>query len=205
MVLAGRAGSGKTYVIQDVSRHIDLEALANHRGSAFGGLGPQPPPIAFENALAAACLSITGDAPVVLEDESRTIGRLAIPPALYGAMQFAPIVLLEVDQPTRIDHILDEYVERAEHPRDALLAALDRIRRRLGGLRHQQIQELMNEAFLQRDGQRARNGHREWIRLLLDGYYDPMYDYQVSQKDARIVHRGDAESVKRFLLDATGS
>ena len=111
VVVGGRTGSGKTQVVQAVANHIDLETLANHRGSSFGGhLTPQPPPVGFENALAVALLKLDANAPVVVEDESRTIGRLAIPELIYDAMQRAPIVVLEVNRATRIENIYREYV-----------------------------------------------------------------------------------------------
>ena len=96
VLVGGRTGSGKTAVVQALANHVDLEALANHRGSAFGGHPtPQPPPVAFENALAVALLKLDPHAPTAIEDEGRSIGRLAVPQAVYDAMQRAPIVVLE--------------------------------------------------------------------------------------------------------------
>ena len=117
VVVGGRTGSGKTRVVQAARAHVDLEGIANHRGSAFGGFPtPQPPPVTFENALAVALLKLPPDEPVAVEDESRTIGRLAIPVALYNAMQQAPIALLEVDDAARVDNIYREYVVEADDP-----------------------------------------------------------------------------------------
>ena len=107
VLVGGRTGSGKTSVVRDAAAHIDLERLANHRGSAFGALPtPQPPPVAFENAMAVELMRLPLDEPIVLEDESRTIGRLAIPEGLYEAMQRAPIVLIEADDETRAEQHL---------------------------------------------------------------------------------------------------
>ena len=87
LVLAGRTGVGKTKVIEMLPDAIDLEALARHRGSAFGGHdGGQPTPIAFENALAIATLKHRGSR-LIVEDESRTIGRLALPQLWHARMQ----------------------------------------------------------------------------------------------------------------------
>ncbi len=201
LVLAGRTGSGKTRVIGTLTDAIDLEALARHRGSAFGARsGGQPTPIDFENALAVAYLK--HDAPrLVLEDESRTIGRLALPPAWFERMGAAPLVLLEVTIEERIANIRGEYVEAplaggmpSEQLQARLVESLDRIRKRLGGDRHRNIRAALDRGF--RDGD-----HDAWIRLLLDWYYDPMYDYQLRGKRNRIVFRGGTAAVREYLGD----
>ncbi|MCZ6658971.1 MAG: tRNA 2-selenouridine(34) synthase MnmH [Gammaproteobacteria bacterium] len=199
LVLAGRTGTGKTVVINTLGNAIDLEDLANHRGSSFGGhTSPQPTPIDFENALAARYLRHT-EATLVLEDESRTIGRLALPESWYHRMSEAPLVVLEASIEARAEHIRCEYVE---HPlsrgemsgelQTRLTAALDRIQKRLGGDRHRQVHDAMTAGF--------DNGeHGRWIGMLLEWYYDPMYDYQLQGKRSRIVFRGDRAAVTDYL------
>ena len=198
VLVGGRTGSGKTAVLQCADAHVDLEHLANHRGSAFGGLPtPQPPPVAFENAIAAELVRLPLDGLIVLEDESRTIGRLAIPEPLYTAMQRAPIALIEVDDDARAENIYREYVLEAEKPRSHLAASLERIQRRLGGVRYTEIKALMDEAF--DVGATAWPLHRRWIVRLLNDYYDPMYDYQLAAKADRVRMRGTAQEVAAAL------
>ena len=199
MVVGGRTGSGKTRVVCAARAHVDLEAIANHRGSAFGGFPtPQPPPVTFENAVAVALLKLSPDCVVVVEDESRTIGRLAIPAALHEAMQQAPIVLLDVDHTARADNIYREYVVEADDPEPHLSTALSRIERRLGGVRYRELATLMDAAF-RADASQRPDAHRLWIRRLLEYYYDPMYDYQLSGKQDRVLMRGSPAEVIAYL------
>jgi tRNA 2-selenouridine synthase len=206
LVLGGRTGSGKTRVLKRIGESIDLEGLAQHRGSAFGGQRePQPTPITFENALAIDLLKHESRATreILLEDESRTIGRLAIPSPIHERMKSAPLVVLEVEMSRRIDNILEEYVHEAlgaqsgEQLEASLCDALERIQRRLGGVRYAEIRELVKRAFASRDD----DAHRRWIARLLADYYDPQYDYQLTAKSERVVFRGDAAEVTLWLSE----
>lgn len=199
VLVGGRTGSGKTRVVRGARAHVDLEAIANHRGSAFGGFpSPQPPPVTFENALAVALLKLSPDEPIVVEDESRTIGRLAVPSTFYNAMQHAPIVLLDVDDAERVENIYREYVVDADDPEAHLSTALSRIERRLGGVRYRELAALMDAAFRANAADRD-DAHRLWIRRLLEYYYDPMYDYQLAGKKDRVVLRGDRVEIAAYL------
>lgn len=200
VVVGGRTGTGKTRLVASSARGVDLEGLANHRGSAFGALAtPQPPPIAFENALAAALNGLLGNGPIVLEDEGRNIGRLSMPPPVFEAMRRAPIVLVEAPLDERVDNILGEYVLAAHRPRERLPAALARIARRLGGVRHREIRALMTAAFEAGEPVAHAELHRRWIRRLLGDYYDPLYDYQLAGKADRVVWRGARREVADYL------
>ncbi len=200
ILIGGRTGGGKTRLLRAAAAHIDLEALGNHRGSAFGARAtPQPPPVGFENALAVALLGLPADAPVAIEDEGRTIGRLAIPAALFEAMGRSPIAILEAPIERRIDNIYREYVLAAERPERRLPESLARIERRLGGARYRRIAALMAAAFAAPTPDQGRELHQQWIGRLLRDYYDPMYDYQLKAKADRIVARGDAAELRAYL------
>jgi tRNA 2-selenouridine synthase len=198
-VLGGRTGTGKTVLLNRLPGSIDLEGLANHRGSAFGAAWtPQPPPVTFECALAVAYLG--HDHPwLVLEDESRTIGRLGIPAAWHEAMQQAPLVILEADLEIRSHRICQEYVfeplARGVAASTLLVrmrSALDRIARRLGGLRTKEVEQLLERGF-------ANGDHQPWVERLLDWYYDPMYDYQLEGKKERVIFRGNMADTEVYL------
>jgi tRNA 2-selenouridine synthase len=221
VVIGGRTGVGKTRLLVDCRRMVDLEGLAHHRGSAFGHHAlPQPTQIDFENALAVAVMKRVADdnAPFAVEDESRNIGSRHIPPTFFARLQEAPLVLLEADLDQRIAITLQEYVHDAlgefcqVHGDDAgfeawagyLRNSTDRIRRRLGDTRHAEVRRLLDHAIdVHRDnGDVSR--HRDWIRFLLDQYYDGMYEYQLSNKTDRIACRGDHATVREFLRTQYG-
>ena len=205
-LVSGRTGSAKTALIQTLPQSVDLEGLANHRGSAFGRrLTPQPTPVTFENALAVEYLQHSFES-LIVEDESRTIGRIGLPLAWHAQMQRAPIALVEATLDERIEHIHKEYVRDAltEYaaaglPETALQThyedAVVRIKRRLGGARLTELTHKIQQAFSH------QCDHRDWIRYLLTEYYDPMYDFQLQKKADRVQFRGPRQDVQAFLLE----
>lgn len=214
-ILSGRTGTGKTRVLQTLPNPVDLEGLANHRGSSFGRqVTPQPTQIDFENRLAVALLKARHQrgGPVYLEDESRLVGRCALPLSLRERMLEAPLIVLERPMADRIDiiredyveHMLADYIERDgeqagwENFSDYLLSALDRISRRLGGERHQQLRSTMESALAQQRSNSDSLGHNAWIQSLLEHYYDPMYDYQLARKAGTIAMRGGPQAIEQW-------
>ena len=207
VLIAGKTGTGKTRVIEALSRATDLEGLADHRGSSFGRmLDPQPAQIDFENALSIDLMRLlaSGGNTLAMEDEGKLIGRLSLPEVLRMAMQKAPLLVVEESIASRVDVIYADYVEdlgvryAGRFPEDGeerhlqhLRDGLHRIRKRLGGALHQQVDHLLVDAF----GQRDPAMHRQWIELLLVKYYDSMYDYQMSQRGGKILARGTRDDI----------
>ncbi|RMJ03151.1 tRNA 2-selenouridine synthase [Marinobacter litoralis] len=213
-VLSGRTGTGKTRVLLSLPNPVDLEGLANHRGSSFGRqVSPQPSQIDFENGLAVAMLKAHHQVggTIYLEDESRLIGRCAMPERLRARMSESGLLILEQPMEERIAIIRADYVENmlADYIardgeeagwlnfREYLLSALDRIRKRLGGERHQLLRDQMEQALEQQE-RGSVEAHNRWIQNLLQDYYDPMYDYQLSQKQGRILVRGGPREIIEY-------
>lgn len=204
LILSGRTGSGKTLLLKNISHAIDLEGLANHRGSSIGRqISPQPTQIEFENKVAIELIKLhqSGVAKILLEDESPNIGSVHIPHALYKKMSDAPCVVLEAMLETRIDITLQEYItdmlaQYCEHEGDEqkgfaalsvyLRNSLARVQRRLGGQRYQEIIDLMGVALSEQSESGKLNGHRHWLSRMLTEYYDPMYDYQRDKRQREV-------------------
>ena len=211
VLVSGKTGTGKTRVIARLERAVDLEGLANHRGSSFGQmLTPQPSQIDFENALSIALLRLLarGEQRVLLEDEGRLIGNLALPELLREKMREAPMVVVEQSLEERIDVVIEDYIvdlgrrfalmfgdAGARLHSEKLQQDLDKISRRLGGLRCQQVSELMHMAFERQWQTGDVSPHRHWVGILLEKYYDPMYEYQLSKRAGKRLFTGDRQAV----------
>ena len=180
-IIGGYTGSGKTLVMDELIKHqqpvIDLEALAHHKGSAFGALGqePQPKQEMFENLLANRLadmgwplvdeehLQTTSHQPptcIWLEDESQRIGNLQIPMPLWYTMRKCPVYFLDIPFEERLDYLTKEY---GKFTKEQLVNAIIRIQKRLGGLETKNAINYLLE-----------NNHKECFRILLT-YYDKWY------------------------------
>jgi tRNA 2-selenouridine synthase len=120
VVLDGNTGSAKTEILNLLPgfrvQVIDLEGLANHRGSLFGNLGPQPSQKAFEGKLALALAQLDPSRPVVVEAESSKIGDCRIPPELWKAMVAAPRVTIAAARSARADYLARAYADLTADP-----------------------------------------------------------------------------------------
>jgi len=215
VIIGGRTGSGKTLLLHELEESIDLEGIAKHRGSSFGRmLSPQPTQIDFENLLAYRLIQqeAAGHKRLVIEHESRNVGRLYIPLEVYEGLMEGEMVLLETPMSQRIDTILQKYVIEAieayqqrfgeagmEQWYSDVVQGLDRIERRLGSERHKRLREMLSDAYDQHRYHQELSGYRPWIEALLSWYYDPMYDYHLSKSEMTVAFEGDKESVLAYL------
>ncbi|MFT4635701.1 MAG: tRNA 2-selenouridine synthase [Arenicella sp.] len=206
ILLSGATGVGKTELIDGRLSAIDLEGCANHRGSAFGKtFEPQPTQIDWENQIIIDWLrcEARSDLPVLIEAESHLIGRIHLPKVLQEAMARAPILLLQASTEDRSARLYQDYVEHSlEHHRrvgedpyaalyESVLDSLQRIKKRLGGLKFQQMTELLDEAIIALREQHAAAGFYQLIEMLLTDYYDSLYAHYQTKNDARVVLRGN--------------
>jgi tRNA 2-selenouridine synthase len=166
-ILGGYTGSAKTEVLQSLRKLkatvIDLEAMAQHRGSAFGAIGQpaQPSQEMFENKLALALHEADKkNNPIWLEDESQRIGILNIPAEMWQVIRTKPVVFIDIPFEKRLDHIQNGY---GKLNKGDLAGAIVRIKKRLGGLETKTALNYLTE-----------DNTKECFRILLL-YYDKLY------------------------------
>ena len=190
--LGGPTGSGKSQVLQKF-QNIDLETLANHRGSAFGDLGLQPSQITFENNLALKLME-NFNKTILIEDESAMIGRVSLPRRFFSHLRHAPLILLKISKEQRVENIYHQYVQSAE--KEFFLMSLSRIQKRLGGVRFKEVQDEMIRAF---ENSNSFENHNKWIEMLLDWYYDPFYAQDLLRQPGEILFEGDESEISEYL------
>ncbi|MBU3743020.1 MAG: tRNA 2-selenouridine(34) synthase MnmH [Sediminibacterium sp.] len=169
-MLGGCTGSGKTGIIQILQQKgipaINLEKIANHKGSAFGNLGmpPQPSQEMFENLLAKELETITNKnqhiIPIWLEDESQRIGNINIPGNIFSQMRSSPLYFLDIPFEERLQQIIKDY---GSFSAEQIIATIQRIKKRLGGLETQLAIQHMEQQSI-----------ADCFRILLK-YYDKYY------------------------------
>lgn len=121
-VLCGPTGCGKTRVLLELERQgeqvLDLEALACHRGSLLGDLPAQPQPTQkwFDSQLLDAMRRFDTQRVIWVEAESKRIGNIQLPEALFEAMHAAPVVNLDVPMPERVRLWREDYAHFAADP-----------------------------------------------------------------------------------------
>ena len=188
--------------------------------TGINGMAVGPSQIDIENSLSIALLKLRQQKTnnVLIEDEGGGIGSRRIPDNLFNRMKQSPLIILEASIEERVENIFNEYILNAlaEYQQafgeiegfklwaENLQNSLDKIQKRLGGLRHKELKSVMDAAIIAQQQQNDPAQHRRWIRNLLIEYYDPMYDYQLAGKKDRLVFRGDQQSVQAFLLNKYG-
>jgi tRNA 2-selenouridine synthase len=175
-VVCGPTGSGKTqYLRHCKGAFLDLEALARHRGSAFGALPEaQPCQVDFENALALSLLKLPADvSEVLVEDESRMIGKLVMPEILFERMKEGARLVLDLPLEERVENVFRDYVSPGKFA--DFRGSVRAISRKLGGQLTSEILADLDMAEREFLAGRGLGSNRAWIRKLLEHYYDPCY------------------------------
>ena len=170
-ILEGLTGTGKTGILQRLPHAVDLEGMAGHRSSVFGALGMKPRgQKMFESFVVKRLGELQGAPFLVLEGEGRKIGNCHLPLFLVRLIQTAPALLIEAEWERRVDIILRDYGGPWETGQ--IVAILRSLEGRLGPRNAARMEAL----FLQGD-------LREFISLLLEKYYDPLYRHSLKKRN----------------------
>ncbi|WP_027259301.1 MULTISPECIES: tRNA 2-selenouridine(34) synthase MnmH [Leisingera] len=198
VALDGYTGSAKTEVLKRAGASgvqvLDLEGLANHRGSLLGDMPtPQPSQKGFESAVAGALMRLDPSRPVLVEAESSKVGQRIIPPSVWEAMKQAPRIELQVPAAARCRYLVAAY--------DDILSDADRLREKLAPLRAYRSGAVVDGWFSAIDtGDKA--GLTE---ALMAEHYDPAYRKSRTAIGAVIAATVEADALDEAGLDAAAA
>lgn len=200
-ILCGLTGSGKTQIIRQLAQRsaqvLDLEGLANHRGSLLGEewegkLTPQPSQKYFESLLLQQLQTFKPSQPVWVESESNKVGRVYLPQSLWQQMKQASCVEIKLHISSRVEFLLQEYPHLGTHP-EILKTKLEKLKSRYGRQKLNQWYQLID----------AGQGEA-FVKDVLECHYDPTY-IQSMKRDFSKVERSlslsdlSAASIEQLL------
>lgn len=170
ILLDGRTGTAKSEILRRFAAQggavLDLEGLAAHRGSVFGGheKEPQPSQTLFESRLFEGLSAIDDRRPIFVEAESSTIGRIGLPKRIWESMRAAPHVVVAAEREARADYLLTAYADIVSNP-DIVAGAIERLRP------YQSKKDIERwQAFA------GAGDFRSLVLELTEKHYDPLYD-----------------------------
>ena len=215
IIIGGYTGSGKTILLNKIKNSIDLEGIANHKGSSFGNnVSNQPSQINFENNLAYALIQAEDKKykEVVIEHESHNIGKAFMPKEVYTNLMNGDMIILQRCIEERIEISYDEYVIKTQEDYvwrygdagikkwvEDVSKGLTKIRKRLGSENYTNINTIFIEASDTQDKALKEELYRKFIEELLEKYYDPMYQFQIEKTTIPLLFKGNEEEILEFL------
>lgn len=200
-VLGGYTGSGKTEILHEIEKTdeqvIDLEGLAHHKGSAFGGIGQgeQPSVEHFQNTLFMKMYFMNLNKSIWLEDESLNIGKVVIPKPLFDQMRSQRVYFIDIPRAERAIFLTSTY---GVHDKENLKFSVNKISKRLGPLNTKISLEAIDKGDLLTVAELA---------LL---YYDKSYSKGVKSRKPSMItriklekidHTHNAEKLMNFVSD----
>lgn len=191
IVIGGKTGSGKTEILRNLpsfgEQIIDLESLANHKGSAFGWIGEEEQPTNehFENLLFHTILSLDKNKRIWVENESRTIGSVFIPEQFWSLKKNSPIIQIVASDEDRLKKLISDY---AQSGKEVLKASFKKIEKKLGNNHYQQaIQMIENEDYIGA------------AKIALD-YYDKTYQFSLLKNNIDRVYEVQIENQDTYTI-----
>ncbi|WP_077617433.1 tRNA 2-selenouridine(34) synthase MnmH [Bacillus sinesaloumensis] len=183
LVLNGYTGTGKTKVLKDLQEKgypvLDLETMANHRGSVFGMIGKEPHnQKVFDLLFVERALQLKESPYVLLEAESKRIGRATVPDFILQMKEDGYHIFIDLPVEERVQIILEDY-RPWEYPSECM-SAFQRIKKRI----HTPI-----AAQIEKDLETG--DYRSAVKLLLESYYDPRYHHtaeQIPEERSKVLH-----------------
>ncbi|HNX23326.1 MAG TPA: tRNA 2-selenouridine(34) synthase MnmH [Spirochaetota bacterium] len=189
-ILQGLTGAGKTEILKLLPNSVDLEGMAGHRSSMFGGIGlKQNSQKCFETLLWLKLEELKNEAFIVFEGESKKVGNMHIPENIFRQMREAPAIYIETSIERRVEIIRREYTGFDED--EKILKIANSLRSKLGSKKTDELIEFYKQGNLD-----------EFIKILLLDYYDTLYRHTLDKFDylARINNTDTVDASEKVLL-----
>ncbi len=192
-VIQGLTGTGKTEIINHIENSIDLEGMAGHRSSIFGGIGlEQNSQKKFETLLLTKIFELNSRDYIAIEGESRKIGNLIIPDTILNRMRTSPAVLIEADIERRAEIILNEYTKIID--KDKIIDIVKSLKVKLGQKTIDELESLIRT-----------NEYIPFIKILLEKYYDPLYEHSLAKYNyIAKVKNSDSKAAAEEVISCIG-
>lgn len=196
VLLTGCTGSGKSEILRALKASgqqvLDLETLASHKGSAFGGLfmNPQPTTEQFQNDLFEEINQLDPQKQIWVEDESIAIGHIFLPRDFWLQMNASSLVQVKVDKEVRVRRLVEEY---GKADKDEFLAIMSKIVKRLGGQHFNTAKQKLME-----DDMPA-------VMEVLLTYYDKAYLHSIDKRKDKVkrIVEWDGVSIDQIVKGLT--
>ena len=190
VILHGYTGVGKTdllYKLEELGFNIiDLEKLANHRGSAFGSIGLEKPrnAKAFDSLLYEKLESINNDDFIIIEAESKRIGQAVIPDFLIEKMNKGLQILIKSSLNTRCQRIMSEYADTYQQDKTAFIK---RIKESLKSIKKYLLRNLGKTGYQKLIQDCEQGKLKQVIITLFKNYYDPFYNHSLKKHNFDLI------------------
>lgn len=190
VVLKGKSGTGKTELLHHLRSRgypvLDLEGLAGHRGSTFGGFEGEAPATQknFDSELLAQLRDLEGNKYILVEGESKRIGNIYLPEFLFSAMRTAPIIVVDGSLEKRVERIVQDYVPKTHAGRINMYRALARLRHRLSKANFAKLKSCLDQ-----------EDYAGFVHLVLLEHYDETYDHQLPGTE--VLTTVNSDNIKR--------
>lgn len=178
-VIHGKTGVGKTKILKKLKENgypvIDLEEIAGHKGSAFGAIGMNPVnQKIFDSELFAELIRLKESPYIIIEAESKRIGKILLPEAIVYPKEHGINILIEADNEVRINNLLADYINSTttNDVSPLIEMAIDRLKKRFDP-----------QIYLQFKEELKKRNFAKIAELLIIHYYDPRYQHATEQYD----------------------
>lgn len=199
-VLHGNTGVGKTYILKEMeklgAKIIDLEGIANHRGSAFGSIGlAEPYNQKYFDSLLWEELKAKDKKNnfIFVEAESRRVGHSVIPKFFYQKMKAGDDILITASMAKRVENIYQEYIKDIENNQEEFI---ERVLESLTAIKKYIIKKAGKDSYFKLLELAKKARFKKITKILLEEYYDPMYEHS-QNKVAKYKAKIKAENIKK--------